>query len=106
MTEKQTRERNGMEHLTESEKTFLESFTIVAKRPYLGYLAGAVLFFIGLALYARGMRHDQSGKILLAGIFFGWSLFEIIESYLAYRLYGIFQKMKSLGIDSARGNDL
>lgn len=86
-----------MDHLTESEKTFLEGFVIVAKRPYLGFFAGAVLFFIGLAFYSKGMRQDQSGKILLAGIFFGCSLFEIIESYLAYRLYTIFEKMKSLG---------
>jgi len=85
-----------MDNLAESEKTFLESFVIVAKRPYLGYLAGALLFFIGLAFYSRGMQHDQSGKILLAGIFFGCSLFEIIESYLAYRLYTIFMKIKSI----------
>lgn len=26
-----------MDHLTESEKTFLESFALVAKRPYLGF---------------------------------------------------------------------
>ncbi|UCD48119.1 MAG: hypothetical protein JSV28_04910 [Deltaproteobacteria bacterium] len=95
--EKPTREKQEMDPLTESEKTFFESFVIVAKRPYLGFLAGAVLFFIGLAFYSKGMRQDQSGKILLAGIFFGWSLFEIIESYLAYRLYTIFEKMKSLG---------
>ena len=85
-----------MDHLTESEKTFFESFVIVAKRPYLGFLAGAVLFFIGLAFHSRGMRDDHSGKILLSGIFFGCGLFEIIESYLAYRLYTIFEKMKSL----------
>jgi hypothetical protein len=85
-----------MDHLTESEKTFLESFVVVAKRPYLGFLAGGVLFFIGLVLHSGGMREGRSGKVLLAGVFFGWSLFEIIESYLAYRLYSILEKLKSV----------
>ena len=93
---KQNRGHKEMDHLTESEKKFWESFALVAKRPYLGFLAGAVLFFIGLALYSGGMRDGQSGKVLLAGVFFGWSLFEIIESYLAYRLYSILEKMKSI----------
>ena len=35
-----------MNHLTESEKTLFESFEFVAKRPYLGMLAGGVLFFV------------------------------------------------------------
>ena len=83
-----------MNPLTESEKTFLECFEIVGKRPYLGYLVGVVLFFIGSALYSSGMRNDQPGRILLAGFFLGSALFEIIESYLAYRLYSIFEKMK------------
>jgi uncharacterized membrane protein len=90
---KTIQERREMNHLTESEKTFLECFEIAATRPYLGYLAGAVLFFIGLSLYSKGMEHDESGKILLAGFLFGLGLFEIIESYLAYRLYTIFDKM-------------
>lgn len=84
-----------MDHLTESDKTFFECFEIVAKRPYLGFLAGVVLFFIGLHFYSKGMKYDQSGKILLAGICFGLSLFEILEAYLAYRLYIIFEKMKN-----------
>ena len=82
-----------MNHLTESEKTFFECFEIAAKRPYLGYLVGAALFFAGMSLYSRGMENDQTGKILLAGFLFGLSLFEIVESYLAYRLYTIFGKM-------------
>lgn len=86
-----------MDHLTESEKTFLECFEIVGKRPYLGYLAGVVLFFIGSALYSSGMQNDRPGRILLAGIFLGSAFFEIIESYLAYRLYSIIGKMKSRG---------
>lgn len=86
-----------MDPLTESEKTFFECFEIAAKRPYLGYLVGAALFFAGLAFYTKGVRTDRSGRLLLAGFFFGLSLFEIIESYLAYRLYGIFEKMKILG---------
>ncbi|NNG47521.1 MAG: hypothetical protein HKM86_10470 [Deltaproteobacteria bacterium] len=44
------------------------------------------------------MQNDQSGKVLLAGFFFGLGLFEIIESYLAYRLYTIFEKMKSRNV--------
>ena len=84
-----------MNHLTESEKTFFECFEIAAKRPYLGYLVGAALFFAGMSLYSRGMENDQTGKILLAGFLFGLSLFEIVESYLAYRLYTIFGKMKT-----------
>lgn len=84
-----------MDPLTDSEKTFFECFEIAAKRPYLGYLAGAALFFIGMVLYSNGMKNDQSGKILLGGFLFGLSLFEIIESYLAYRLLGIFEKMKT-----------
>jgi len=83
-----------MNHLTESEKTLFESFEFVAKRPYLGMLAGGVLFFVGLWLYSQGMQNDRSDKILLAGFFFGVGIFEIIESYLAYRLYAIFEKMK------------
>lgn len=67
---------------------------MVAKRPYLGYLVGIILFFIGLTLYTKGMRLDQSGKILLGGIFLGLSLFEIVESYILYRLYRIVEKMK------------
>jgi uncharacterized membrane protein len=92
-----------MNHLTESEKTFFECFEIAATRPYLGYLAGAVLFFVGLAFYSKGMEHDQSGKILLAGFFFGLSLFEIIESYLAYRLYMIFDKIGGISDPHKRG---
>ena len=84
-----------MNHLTESEKTFFECFEIAAQRPYLGYLVGAALFFVGLAFYSKGMQNDQSGKVLLAGFFFGLGLFEIVESYLAYRLYTIFEKMKN-----------
>ena len=84
-----------MNPLTESEKTFLECFEIVAKRPYLGFLAGAVFFFIGTALHSKGMHNDQPGKFLLAGFFYGLSLFEIIESYLAYRLYSIIEKRES-----------
>ncbi len=83
-----------MEPLTESEKTFLEAFVTVAKRPYLGYLAGAVLFFIGSALYSRGVRGDRQGLVLLAGIFVGSAFFEIVESYLAFRLHNILEKMK------------
>ena len=83
-----------MDHLTESEKTIFESFAFVAKRPYLGMLAGGALFFVGLWLYSQGMQNDRSDKILLAGFFFGVGIFEIIESYLAYRLYAIFEKMK------------
>ncbi|MGA7104732.1 MAG: hypothetical protein WBX49_05250 [Candidatus Deferrimicrobiaceae bacterium] len=83
-----------MNHLTESEKTLFESFEFVAKRPYLGMLAGGVLFFVGLWFYSKGMQNDQSDKILLAGFFFGLGIFEIIESYLAYRLFSIFEKMK------------
>ena len=83
-----------MEPLTESEKTFLEAFETVAKRPYLGYLAGAVLFFIGSALYSRGVRGDRQGLVLLAGIFVGSAFFEIVESYLAFRLHNILEKMK------------
>ncbi len=83
-----------MEHLTESDKTFLTCFEIVGKRPYLGYLVGAALFFIGSALYSSGMRNDQPWKILLAGIFYGSAFFEIIESYLVYRLYAILEKLK------------
>jgi len=82
-----------MEPLTESEKTFLEAFVTVAKRPYLGYLAGAVLFFIGSALYSRGVRGDRQGLVLLAGIFVGSAFFEIVESYLAFRLHNILEKM-------------
>lgn len=81
-----------MEPLTESEKTFLEAFETVAKKPYLGYLAGAVLFFIGSALYSKGVRNDRSGLILLGGIFYGSAFFEIVESYLAYRLHVILEK--------------
>jgi hypothetical protein len=92
------RERQAMSPLTESEKTFLECFKIVAKRPYLGFLAGVVFSLIGMALYSKGMRNDQPGKILLAGFFFGLGLFEIMESYLAYRLYSIFEKMKSRSV--------
>jgi len=84
-----------MNHMTESEKTFLECFEIAAKRPYLGYLVGAALFFAGMAFYSKGIENDQSGKVLLAGFLFGLGLFEIIESYLAYRLYTIFGKMKN-----------
>jgi len=84
-----------MDHLTESEKTLFESFEFVAKRPYLGMLAGAMLFFVGLWFYSKGMRNDQSDKVLLAGFFFGLGIFEIIESYLAYRVYAIFEKMKN-----------
>ena len=86
-----------MNRLTESEKTLFESFEFVAKRPYLGMLAGAMLFFVGLWFYSSGMRDDQSGKILLAGFFFGLGIFEIIESYLAYRVFAIFEKMKGPG---------
>lgn len=84
-----------MNRLTESEKAFFECFEMVAKRPYLGFLAGAALFIIGLVFYSKGMRHDQPDRMMLAGFFFGLGLFEIIESYLAYRLYGVFEKMKS-----------
>ena len=84
-----------MNRLTESEKTFFECFEVAAKRPYLGYLAGAVLFFVGMAFYSKGVQNGQSGKILLAGFLFGLSLFEIVESYLAYRLYVIFEKMRN-----------
>jgi len=84
-----------MNHLTESEKTFFECFEIAAKRPYLGYFVGAALFFVGLAFYSKGVQNDQSGQILLGGFLFGLSFFEIIESYLAYRLYMIFEKMKN-----------
>ena len=83
-----------MDHLTESEKTIFESFAFVAKRPYLGMLAGGALFFVGLWLYSQGMQNDRSDKILLAGFFFGVGIFEIIESYLAFRLFAIFEKMK------------
>ncbi|MGB3398904.1 MAG: hypothetical protein WBA34_01890 [Candidatus Deferrimicrobiaceae bacterium] len=83
-----------MDPLTESEKTLFESFEFVAKRPYLGMLAGGVLFSVGLWFYSKGMQNDQSDKILLAGFFFGVGIFEIIESYLAFRLYAIFEKMK------------
>jgi len=83
-----------MDHLTESEKTLFDSFAFIAKRPYLGMLAGGVLFFVGLGFYSTGMQNDQSYKILLAGFFFGVGIFEIIESYLAFRLYAIFEKMK------------
>ena len=82
-----------MNDLTESEKTYYECFEIAAKRPYLGYLVGAALFFAGMGFYSRGMQNDQSGKVLLAGFFFGLSFFEIVESYLAYRLCMIFEKM-------------
>jgi uncharacterized membrane protein len=88
-------ERREMDHLTESERTFFESFAFVAKRPYLGMLAGMVLFFVGLWFYSLGMQDDQSDKILLAGFFFGLGIFEIVESYLAFRIYAIFEKMKS-----------
>ncbi|NIO57695.1 MAG: hypothetical protein GTO00_10640 [Deltaproteobacteria bacterium] len=81
-------------NLTDSEKVFYECFEMVAKRPYLGYLVGIALFFIGLGLYSKGMRLDQSGKILLGGLFIGVSLFEIIESYILYRLYTIIEKRK------------
>jgi len=83
-----------MDHLTESDKTIFESFEFVAKRPYLGMLAGGALFFVGLWLYSQGMQNDRSDKILLAGFFFGVGIFEIIESYLAFRLFAIFEKMK------------
>jgi uncharacterized membrane protein len=83
-----------MDHLTESEKTLFESFEFVAKRPYLGMLAGAMLLFVGRWVYSKGMRNDQSDKVLLAGFFFGLGIFEIIESYLAYRIFAIFEKMK------------
>jgi len=86
-----------MDHLTESEKTLFESFEFVAKRPYLGMLAGAMLFFVGLWFYSEGMRNDQSGRVLLAGFFFGLGIFEIIESYLAFRIFAIFEKMKGSG---------
>ncbi len=86
-----------MDPLTESEKTFFECFEFAAKRPYMGYLAGAALFFIGMFLYSNGVKNDQSGKILLGGFFLGLSLFEIIESYLAYRLLEIFEKMMFYG---------
>ena len=92
-------ERPEMNNLSESEKTFFECFEIVAKRPYLGYLAGGVLFFVGMASYSKGMEHGESGKILLAGFLFGLGLFEIIESYLAYRLYAILEKRKRPGLD-------
>jgi len=82
-----------MDHLTESDKTFLAAFETVGKRPYLGYLAGAVLFFIGSALYSSGMEHDRPGRVLLAGILFGSAFFEIVESYLAYRLCAIIGKI-------------
>jgi hypothetical protein len=97
-TNHSSEEPGEMNRLTESEKTFFECFEIAATRPYLGYLAGAVLFFVGLAFYSKGMEQDQSRKMLLAGFFFGLSLFEIIESYLAYRLYTIFGKMKSINV--------
>ncbi len=84
-----------MNPLTESEKTFFECFEIAAKRPYLGYFVGAALFFFGMAFYSKGVQNDQSGKVLLGGFFFGLSFFEIVESYLAYRLFTIFEKMKS-----------
>ncbi|HSQ53703.1 MAG TPA: hypothetical protein VLM86_00335 [Candidatus Bathyarchaeia archaeon] len=86
-----------MDHLTESEKTLFESFEFVAKRPYLGMLAGAMLFFVGLWFYSKGMRNDQPGRVLLAGFFFGLGIFEIIESYLAFRIFAIFEKMKGSG---------
>jgi len=86
-----------MDHLRESEKTLFESFEFVAKRPYLGMLAGAMLFFVGLWFYSEGMRNDQSGRVLLAGFFFGLGIFEIIESYLAFRIFAIFEKMKGAG---------
>jgi len=86
-----------MDHLRESEKTLFESFEFVAKRPYLGMLAGAMLFFVGLWFYSEGMRNDQSGRVLLAGFFFGLGIFEIIESYLAFRIFAIFEKMKGSG---------
>src|SRR3990170_4757475 len=97
-TENRMQECQEMNSLTESDKTFLECFEIVAKRPYMGFLAGVVLFSIGMALYSKGLRNDQPSKILLAGFFFGLSLFEIMESYLAYRLYSIFEKMKSRNV--------
>ncbi len=84
-----------MDHLSESEKTFLACFEIVGKRPYLGYLVGLMLFLIGSALYSSGMENDQPGKILLAGLCYGSAFFEIIESYLAYRLYTILEKTKA-----------
>lgn len=83
-----------MRHLTESEKTLFESFEFVAKRPYLGMVAGGILFLAGLWFHSEGLRRDQSYKVLLAGVLFGLGIFEIIESYLAYRLYGIIEKMK------------
>lgn len=86
-----------MDPLTESEKTFFECFAFAAKRPYLGYIAGAALFFVGMTLYSRGARNGQTGIILFGGFFFGLSLFEIIESYLAYRLLGIIEKMEVHG---------
>jgi len=86
-----------MDPLTESEKTFFEAFEAVARRPYLGYLAGAVLFFIGSALYSNGVDSDRPGRILLGGIFLGSAFFEIVESYLAFRLHGILGKMKARG---------
>jgi uncharacterized membrane protein len=86
-----------MDRLTESEKTLFESFEFAAKRPYLGMLAGAMLFFVGLWFYSKGMRNDESGKVLLAGFFFGLGIFEIIESYLAYRIFAIFEKIKGPG---------
>ncbi len=84
-----------MEKLTDSEKALYECFEAVAKRPYLGFIAGVILFFVGLHFYSRGMKLNQSGKVLLGGIFFGLSLFEIIESYILYRLHQVIDKIKS-----------
>ena len=54
-----------MDHLTESDRTFLEAFATVAKRPYLGYVAGAALFFVGSALYASGIENDQPDRVAI-----------------------------------------
>lgn len=83
-----------MGSLTDSEKALYECFEAVAKRPYLGFIAGVALFFVGLHFYSRGMKLDQSGKVLIGGIFFGLSLFEIIESYILYRVHQVIDKMK------------
>ena len=39
------------------------------------------------------MEHDRPGRILFGGIFYGAAFFEIVESYLAYRIYTILGKI-------------
>ena len=86
-----------MSNLTESEKTFLECFELVAKKPYMGILLGVLFFIVGMALYSKGMKLNQPGKILFAGIFFGLCFFEIIESYILFRLFQIIEKKEKAG---------